>query len=140
MFGILGAIAGTIGAAQYYGCYPVLGFDNMVSGFTHSISGFTSLYVMIVGLAKLRKRSVVPCLALLFGFCGLAYGVNHLLDYNYMFLMGGDGTPYDILYNLVGGSPVWYPLLVVVLFVVYMGAFYGIAALIRKSKKAKATV
>ena len=140
MFGILGAIAGTIGAAQNYGCYPVLGFDNMVSGFTHSISGFTSLYVMIVGLAKLRKRSVVPCLALLFGFCGLAYGANHLLDYNYMFLMGGDGTPYDILYNLVGGSPVWYPLLVVALFVVYMGAFYGIAALIRKSKKAKATV
>ena len=57
-----------------------------------------------------------------------------------MFLMGGDGTPYDIAYHLVGGSPVWYPLLVVALFVVYMGAFYGVAALIRKSKKAKATV
>ena len=140
MFGILGAIAGTIGAAQNYGSYPVLGFDNMVSGFTHAISGFTSLYVMIVGLADLTKRHVVPCLALLLSFCGVAYGVNHLLDYNYMFLMGGDGTPYDILYNLVGGSPVWYPLFVVALFVVYMGAFYGIAALIRKRKKAKTTV
>ena len=140
MFGILGAIAGTIGAAQNYGSYPVLGFDNMVSGFTHSISGFTSLYVMIVGLAKLRKRSVLPCLALLFGFCGVAYGANHLLDYNYMFLVSGDGTPYDIAYNLVGGSPLWYPLLVVALFVVYMGAFYGVAALIRKSKKTKVTV
>jgi uncharacterized membrane protein YwaF len=140
LFGLLGAIFGTVGAAQNYNTYPVLSFPNMVSGFTHSISGFTSLYVMIVGLAKLRKRSVVPCLALLFGFCGLAYGANHLLDYNYMFLMGGDGTPYDILYNLVGGSPVWYPLLVVVLFVVYMGAFYGIAALIRKSKKVTVTV
>ena len=140
MFGILGAIAGTIGAAQNYGCYPVLGFDNMVSGFTHAISGFTSLYVMIVGLAHLRTKTILPCLALLFGFCGAAYGVNHLLDYNYMFLMAGDGTPYDIAYNLVGGSPVWYPLLVVALFVVYMAAFYGVAALIRKSKKVTVTV
>ena len=137
---ILGAIAGTIGAAQNYGCYPVLGFDNMVSGFTHSISGFTSLYVMIVGLAHLRTKTILPCLALLFGFCGAAYGVNHLLDYNYMFLMAGDGTPYDIAYNLVGGSPLWYPLLVVALFVVYMAAFYGVAALIRKSKKVTVTV
>ncbi len=137
MFGILGAIAGTIGAAQNYNAYPVLGFDNMVSGFTHSISGFASLYVMIVGLAKLKKRSVVPCLALLFGFCGAAFIANAVLDYNYMFLRAGDGTPYDIAYNLVGGHPVLYPVLVIGLFVVYMGAFYGISTLIRKSKKAK---
>lgn len=137
MFGILGAVAGTVGAAQNYACYPVLGFDNVVSGLTHSISGFSSLYLLIVGLADLHKRSVVPCLALLGGFCAAAYGANHLLDYNYMFLMAGDGTPYDIAYNLVGGSPLWYPLLVVALFVVYMGIFYGVAALIRKSKKAK---
>lgn len=140
LFGIIGAVAGTIGAAQNYACYPVLGFDNMVSGFTHSISGFTSLYVMIVGLAQLRKRSVLPCLGLLFGFCGAAMLANHWLDYNYMFLRSHDGTPYQILYDLVGGHPVLYPVAVVGLFVVYMGAFYGVAALIRKSKKAKATV
>ena len=140
MFGILGAVAGTIGAAQNYACYPVLGFDNMVSGFTHSISGFTSLYVMIAGLAQLKKRSVVPCLALLGLFCGGAMIANAALDYNYMFLRNHDGTPYQILYDLVGGHAVLYPVAVIALFVVYMGAFYGIAALIRKSKKAKATV
>ena len=140
MFGILGAVAGTIGAAQNYGCYPVLGFDNMVSGFTHSISGFTSLYVMIVGLAELKKRHVVPCLALLALFCGGAMIANAALDYNYMFLRSHDGTPYQILYDLVGGHSVLYPVAVIGLFVVYMGAFYGIAALIRKSKKVKATV
>ena len=140
LFGILGAVAGTVGAAQNYSAYPVLGFDNMVSGFTHSISGFTSLYVMIVGLARLKKQNVLPCLALLFGFCGVAYGVNHLLDYNYMFLMAGDGTPYDIAYNLVGGSPLWYPVLVVALFVAYMAIFYAVAHLIRSKKKEKVTV
>lgn len=140
LFGILGAVAGTIGAAQNYSAYPVLGFDNMVSGFTHSISGFTSLYVLIAGLATLKKRNVLPCLALLGVFCGVAYGVNHLLDYNYMFLMAGDGTPYDIAYNLVGGSPLWYPLLVVGLFVVYMAGFYAVTFLIRSKKKVKVTV
>lgn len=140
LFGIIGAIAGTIGAAQNYGCYPVLGFDNMVSGFTHAISGFTSLYVMIVGLAKLRGKNALPCLLLLLGFCGAAYGVNQWLDYNYMFLVRGDGTPYDIVYNLVGGSPLWYPLLVIALFVVYMAGFYAVAIAVRKSKKAKIAV
>ena len=135
MFGILGAIAGTIGAAQNYGCYPVLGFDNMVSGFTHSISGFTSLYVMIAGLAKLRGRNAVPCLALLALFCGGAMIANAALDYNYMFLRSHDGTPYSILYDLVGGHSVLYPVAVIGLFVVYMGVFYGIAALTHKKEK-----
>ena len=38
IFGILGALAGTYGAGQNYSCYPVLSFDNVVSGITHSIS------------------------------------------------------------------------------------------------------
>ena len=140
MFGILGAIAGTVGAAQNYNAYPVLGFDNMVSGFTHSISGFTSLYVLIAGLAKLKKKNILPCVALLFGFCGAALVANAALDYNYMFQRAGDGTPYDIAYNLVGGHPVLYPVLVIGLFVVYMGIFYGVTFLIRGKKKAKITV
>lgn len=140
MFGILGAIAGTIGAAQNYACYPVLGFDNMVSGFTHSISGFTSLYVLFAGLAKLKKKNILPCVALLFGFCGAALIANAALDYNYMFLRAGDGTPYDIAYNLVGGHPVLYPVLVIGLFVVYMAVFYGIHHLACRKKKASVTV
>ena len=54
--------------------------------------------------------------------------------------MRGDGTPYDILYNLVGGHPVLYPLGVVVLFYLYIVAFYGVYYLIQKkiSKKSPA--
>ena len=140
LFGILGAVAGTVGAAQNYSAYPVLGFDNMVSGFTHSISGFTSLYVLIAGVASLQKKNVLPCLALLSGFCGAAMIANAAADYNYMFLRSHDGTPYQILYNWVGGHSALYPAAVIGLFVVYMGAFYGVVALIRKSKKVKATV
>ena len=59
----------------------------------------------------------------MFSFCVLAYIANVILDYNYMFLMNHDGTPYVIVYNLVDGNPVLYPILVVLLFVIYILLF-----------------
>ena len=140
LFGILGGILGTVGAAQNYNAYPVLSFTNIVSGLTHSIAAFASLYVLITGLACLQKRNVPGSLALLFGFCGAAMVANSLLDYNYMFLRSHDGTPYQIIYDVVGGHPILYPAMVIGLFVVYMGVFYGVASLLRHKKRAKVTV
>ena len=137
IFGLLGAVLGTIGAAQNYNAYPVLGFDNMVSGVTHTISGFTALYIMVAGMASMKKSNAPVAFAILGGFGVAAYVANVLVDYNYMFLVSGDGTPYDILYNLVGGHPVAYPLLVILLLVVYMGLFYGVYYLIQKKKAAR---
>lgn len=68
----------------------------------------------------------------------MAYIANILIPYNYMFLMAGDGTPYDILYNLVNGSLVFYPILVVALFLLYISLFYLLVSALRKKKKAKA--
>ena len=134
IFGLLGALAGTFGAAQNYGAYPVLYYVNVISGLTHCISGFGSLYIAISGLTSLKKHSIPVTYGILAFFCICAYAVNRIIDYNYMFLMRGDGTPYDILYNLVGGSPVWYPLGVVALFLVYITAFYGTYFLIKRKK------
>ncbi len=124
IFGILGAVFGTIGAGQNYNAYPVLCFDNIVSGITHSISGFASLYIIIAGLTSMQKRNIGITFGILTGFCIAAYIANITIPYNYMFLMAGDGTPYDILYNLVNGSKVLYPLLVVALFLIYIALFY----------------
>lgn len=135
IFGILGAVLGTVGAAQNYNAYPVLGFDNVVSGITHTLSGFASLYIAISGLYSMKKQNLSITLGILTGFCVSAYIVNHLVDYNYMFLMAGDGTPYDILYNLVGGSPVFYPVCVVLLFFVYILGYYGVFRLATKKEK-----
>ena len=140
LFGLLGAIFGTIGAAQNYGSYPVLSFTNMVSGFTHCIAGFASLYVLIAGLSTLQKKNIAGVLALLGFFCGAALIANAALDYNYMFLRNHDGTPYQIFYDLVGGHPVLYPLCVIGLFVVYVLGFYAVALSIQKKKKVKTTV
>ena len=133
IFGILGAVLGTYFAGQNYGAYPVLSFDNVVSGITHSISGFASLYIVISGMQSMKKKNIPITFAIMGAFAVTAYIVNHLIDYNYMFLMRGDGTPYDIFYNLVGGNPVLYPIIVVGLFILYISAFYGVYFLITKA-------
>ena len=138
IFGILGAVMGTYFAGQNYSVYPVLSFDNVVSGITHSLAGFASLYIVISGLASMKWKNMPFCFLIMTVFCILAYIADKTIPYNYMFLMRGDGTPYDILYNLVGGNEIAYPILVVVLFYAYIGAFYGVyhgvCALLRKRK------
>lgn len=135
IFGILGAFAGTYGAGQNYSCYPVLSFDNVVSGITHSISGFASLYIVISGMASMKVKNMWISFTILISFCVAAYIADVLIPYNYMFLMAGDGTPYDIFYNLVNGNKVLYPMIVVILFLLYISAFYGVYFFIKKRKR-----
>ena len=137
IFGILGGVLGTVGAAQNYNAYPVLSFDNMVSATTHCISAFSSLYIAISGMTSMKKKNIPISFSILGFFCVAAFVVNNIIDYNYMFLARGDGTPYDILYNLVGGHAVIYPICVVMLFVIYISAFYGIYLLCDKKAKNK---
>ena len=137
IFGILGAVFGTIGAGQNYNAYPVLSLDNVVSGLTHCISGFASLYIMFAGMAQMKRENVALCYGILMFFCVAAYIADILIPYNYMFLMAGDGTPYDILYNLVNGSPVLYPILVVLLFIIYITLFYYLVSVVRRKQQAK---
>ena len=135
IFGILGAILGTYAAGNNYASYPVLSFDNVISGITHSISGFSSLYIVISGMASMKRRNIPYSIAILSFFCIAAYIANITLDYNYMFLMRGDGTPYDIVFNLVGGNPIVYPISVVLLFFIYITAFYFVYYLIAGKRR-----
>ena len=137
LFGILGGIAGTIGAAQNYNAYPVLAFDNIVSAITHNISAFTGLYIIISGLITLKKENIWIVCAILFTFIILALIANKVLDYNYMFLRNHDGTPYFIFYNMVNGNKILYPIVVVLAFLVYMAIFYLVFYLITNKKQKK---
>ena len=139
IFGILGAVFGTIGAGQNYNCYPVLSFDNVVSGLTHAISGFASLYIMFAGMSSMKRQNVFITYCILLAFCAAAYVADILIPYNYMFLMAGDGTPYDILYNLVNGNRILYPTLVVALFLLYISLFYYLVYLSRRKAKKQDT-
>lgn len=137
LFGILGAIFGTVGAAQNYGCYPTISMDNVFSGITHTISGFASIYIGVSGMASMKKRDMPIVVGIIVLFSVLAYVANVILDYNYMFLMNHDGTPYSIFYNLVNGNKVLYPLIVVGLFIAYILLFYTVYYFIEKKVKQK---
>ncbi|MBQ9801778.1 MAG: YwaF family protein [Clostridia bacterium] len=137
IFGILGAVLGTYGAGNNYGSYPVLGFDNMISGITHSIAGFCSLYIAFSGMTSMKRKNIPITFAILLAFCGSAAVANSLLDYNYMFLVRGDGTPYELIYALVGGNKILYPMSVVLLFVLYILCFYGAYYLVQKRRTAR---
>ena len=135
LFGLLGALLGTYFAGNNYSCYPVMSFDNVISGLTHCISGFVSLYILIAGMASMKKRNVPITFGILCGFCVAAYVANIFWDCNYMFLSRGDGTPYDIVFNLVNGHAVLYPLMVVLLFVIYIIGYYAVYYEISKHVK-----
>lgn len=130
VFGILGAIMGNYFAGQNFSVYPVLSFDNVASGITHTTSGFASLYIVIAGMASMKWKNMPWCFVIMTVFCGLAYIANVTIPYNYMFLMRGDGTPYDLIYAMVGGNPVAYPLMVLLLFFAYISVFYSVFHLV----------
>lgn len=138
MFGILGGILGTVGAAQNYNAYPAFSWPNFVSSTTHTISAFASLFIMVANFQSMKKKNIVMTCIILAVFCVMAYITNILLDYNYMFLMRPDGTPYEMFYNLVNGNKVLYPIIVVGLFFLYIAVFHCIYNFfVNKSKKPK---
>ena len=134
IFGLLGAVMGTIGAGQNYNAYPVLGLDNVASGLTHSISGFASLYIVISGMESMKKENILITFGILITFCILAIIANATIPYNYMFLRSHDGTPYVIFYNMVNGNKILYPAIVISLFLAYIALFYWVYFLITNRK------
>lgn len=135
VFGLVAGVLGTVGAAQNYNAYPVLSFDNVVSATTHCISAFSSLYVGITGLSLLKKENMWITYLILIIVSILALVANKLIPYNYMFLERGDGTPYDIFYNLVNGNSFLYKTIVIGLFALLIALFYLYKMLVNKKKE-----
>lgn len=137
IFGALGAVLGTYFAGNNYASYPVISFDNVNSGITHAISGFAALYIGIVGLTSMKVKNIWISFIIILTFCVFAYIADIFIPYNYMFLISGDGTPYDLIYNLVHGNKIAYPICVVLLFLIYVSLFYLVFFSIRKAKNKK---
>ena len=137
IFGLLGGVLGTLGASQNFEAYPAFSWPNFVSSMTHTVSAFSSLYIGLSGMISMKKKNIVFTYSIMLGFSILAYIANIILDYNYMFLMYHDGTPYVLFYNLVNGNPVLYPLIVVLIFILYITVFYYVYLKIVNKKTTK---
>ena len=141
IFGVLSAFCGTVCAGHNFSTMPVLSFDCVVSGITHSLSGFAALYIMFADFAGLKRENMAATYGILLFFCVLAYASNMFVSTaNYMFLRHGEGTPYDLVYNLVNGNQVLYPLLVVGLFVLYITGFYYVVNFLRSKHSDRSKV
>ena len=147
LFGILGAAAGTYGAANLYSSKPVFCFENLISATTHWISGFASLYIIISNMMTLKKKNIYIVASILASFFAIALVCDYTIPNdngkitNYMYLRSSEGTPYKMFYSLVKGNPVLYPIVVFLLFSMYAAAFYGTYYLIlhlRAKKQQKA--
>ena len=86
----------------------------------------------------MKKKNIYITFSILGVFCAAAMGVNFAIDYNYMFLRRADGTPYQMFYDLVNGNPVLYPMIVILLFLIYITAFYLVYFLIGKLRARRA--
>ena len=140
IFGVIGGVSGMYGQAVNFNAFPAFSWPNVVSAVTHNVACFASLYIGISGMASMKKNNILITFAILFGFGIAAYIANVLLDYNYMYLMHGAGTPYDIFYNMVNGNPIIYPLVVMLLFVLYILVYYAIFLCVRKKKELKSKI
>lgn len=84
------------------------------------------------------KKKNAPITIIILGFFSIsAYIANIFTDSNYMFLSRGDGTPYDVLFDLLNGHLILYPMSVILLFVVYITVFYQLHYLFVKKKTEK---
>ena len=147
IFGTLGCLAGTYLAGNIFGGSPVLSFFPMVSVTTHCISGFAGLYSAITGLAsmKAKNRPIVTGILVIFEF--LAAAANFFLNpengfgldyqHNYMFFSSPDGTPFSIVFDMVGGDPTLYGVAVALLYIIYLMIFSLIWSLCTKKSVKK---
>ena len=87
-------------------------------------------------MESMKKNNIWIVLAILYSFALTAYIVDISLDKNYMFLITGKDTPYAFFYAMVNGNRILYPMVVMLLFMMYIGVFYLINYLIvNKAKK-----
>ena len=118
-------------------CLPFLNFIHLHSFTVHILLAVYPMMLLSGGDIVRDIRKVPHCIGILLIMAAINFAVNLALDTNYMFLMRGDGTPYDILYNLVNGNRILYPLLVVALFLIYISLFYYVVYVIRRKARAK---
>ena len=74
----------------------------------------------------MKKENILITFGVLGAFMVLASLANWAFDYNYMFLVRHDGTPYVIFWDLVGGNQPLYAIVVIALFLIYIVVFYAV--------------
>lgn len=124
---ICGFLMGGMGnylAGNIYGSHPAFSYLSLISAFSHSISAFAAMFVFRAHLNKMEKRNIVFVIGILFVYMSITLAVDYATGKNYMFFLGGSGTPFELFLNLVQGNLIAYQIIIYVLQCGYIGVFY----------------
>lgn len=124
---ICGFIMGFMGnyfAGNIYESHPAISYLSLISAFLHSIFGFAAIFVFKAGLNKMEKRNIPFTIGLLFVYMSITLAVDYATGKNFMFFLGGDGTPFGIFFDLVKGNLIAYQIIIYILQCGYIGVFY----------------
>ena len=124
---ICGFIMGFMGnyfAGNIYGSHPAISYLSLISAFSHSIFGFAAMFVFVAKLNKMEKRNIPFVIGLLFVYMSITLVVDYTTGKNFMFFLGGDGTPFELFFDLVKGNLIAYQIIIYILQCGYIGLFY----------------
>ena len=138
--GFLMGLMGCYFAGNIYNIRPAFCYQALINATSHSIAAFAAMFVFVARLNKMEKRNIPFVIGILFVLMSIALVVDYTTGKNFMFFLGGEGTPFDIFFNLVQGNLIAYQVIIYVLQCGYIGAFYLVYYLITrwiKNKKRK---
>ena len=139
--GLLMGFMGNYFAGNLYPYHAVISWSAINALLNHCISAFASTFVWCAKLNKMEKKDIPYVIGLLFVFMTIALIVDYVSipvkgsPRNFMFFFHGDGTPFTIFHDLVGGNKIAYQIIIYILQCGYIGAFYAIYYPIAKSLK-----
>ena len=109
---------------------------------SYSIAAFASIFVFVAGINKMEKRNIPFVIGILFVYMSIALAVDYATGKNFMFFLGGDGTPFQLFLDMVQGNLIAYQIIIYILQCGYIGLFYAIyypvVKAIRRKKEQKA--
>ena len=111
--GLTGGIAYLIFPTTSIGRYPAIHFITFHSMFYHTLMVYVSVFVIHNQMLKPRLKDAKGYLLLTTIFCVISYGVNAVLNTNYMFLSGPSNNA--VLKVLYASTGEWYPIALTVL-------------------------
>ena len=111
--GLVGGIAYLIFPTTSIGRYPAIHFITFHSMFYHTLMVYVAIYVIHNKMIQPRLKDATGYLLLTTAFCVISYGVNNVLNTNYMFLSSPSNNA--VLKALYASTGEWYPVALTVL-------------------------
>lgn len=108
IWGLVMGIVGNYFAGNIFGTYPALSLPCIISVLNHSVSGAVALFIWFSRLNKMEIKNIPWTMGMFTALMlacidiGYAFRFKDSTIQNYMFCFGGDGTPFDLLAQLVG--------------------------------------